>query len=89
MTADTTSPCNGGWDSENEVVTPSKYYTCLDAFLSSMQGSSEASNILMKEDGSGMIGFKQTIMAIYIESAANEGVKMLLDVRKICDASAL
>ena len=36
-----------------------------------------------------MIGFKQTVQAIYIESAANEGVKMLLDIRKICDASAL
>ena len=90
MTAVSTSlSCNGAWDSENEVVTPSKYYACLDEFLNSMQGSSEKSNIKMKEDGSAMIGFKQTIKAIYIESAANEGVKMLLDVRKICDASAL
>lgn len=43
----------------------------------------------MKEDKSGMIGFKQFIQAIYVESAANEGVKLLLDIRKICDASAI
>jgi Niemann-Pick C1 protein len=43
----------------------------------------------MKEDKSGMIGFKQTIQAIFIDSAANEGVKMLLDIRKICDGSGL
>jgi hypothetical protein len=43
----------------------------------------------MKENNSGIIGFKQTIQAIYIESAAIEGVMMLLDIRKICDASAL
>jgi hypothetical protein len=36
-----------------------------------------------------MIGFKETVQAIYIESAAKEGVKMLLDIRKICDASKL
>jgi hypothetical protein len=43
----------------------------------------------MKEDKTGMVGFKQTVQAIYIESAAKEGVKMLLDIRKICEASAL
>ena len=51
------------------------YYTCLSEFLDSPQGSSEKSKILFKEDKSGMIGFKQTVQAIYIESAANEGVK--------------
>ena len=89
MNADSSSACGGAWSTDDEVVIPSKYYTCLDVFLNSMQGNSEKSNILMKEDGSAMVGFKQTIQAIYVESAANEGVKLLLDIRKICDASPL
>jgi predicted RND superfamily exporter protein len=45
--------------------------------------------VLVSKDGSSITGFKQTIQAIYIESAAKEGVAMLLDIRKICDASKL
>jgi hypothetical protein len=89
MNADSSSACGDAWSTDEEVVIPSKYYACLDVFLNSMQGNSEKSNILMKEDGSAMVGFKQTIQAIYVESAANEGVKLLLDIRKICDASPL
>lgn len=89
MTADTSSSCSEAWSSVDEVVTPSKYYACLDEFLNSMQGNSEKSNILMNKEGTAIVGFKQTIQAIYIESAANEGVKMLLDIRKITNGSGL
>jgi Niemann-Pick C1 protein len=54
-----------------------------------MQGNSEKNNILMNKEGTEIVGFKQTIQAIYIESAANEGVKMLLDIRKITNGSGL
>ena len=89
MNAVPNGACSGAWSSVDEVVLPSKYYECLDEFLNSMQGNSEKSNVLMNEEGTKIIGFRQSVMAIYVESAANEGVKMLLDIRKITNGSGL
>jgi hypothetical protein len=39
--SDDTSVCKDSWDSTNEVVVSSKYYTCLSEFVESPQGISE------------------------------------------------
>ena len=56
--------------------------SCLEDFLKSKQGKSFANSLLFSKKGD-IIGFKQSITLIIIESAAVEGVKVLRDLRQI------
>jgi hypothetical protein len=47
---------------------------CLNDFLSSPSGSSQESKILREGTPKKITGFKQSVQAIYVESAAKEGV---------------
>jgi len=53
---------------------------CLNDFLGSQSGSSQESNILREGTPKKIVGFRQSVQAIYVESAANEGVAMLKDM---------
>lgn len=78
--ADSLSSCENSWDATNLVVNPSSYMACLNDFLSSPSGLSQESNVLREGTPKKVIGFKQSVQAIYVESAAKEGVSMLKDM---------
>lgn len=76
---DSGSACEGawGWDTTNTVVTPSVFMACLESFLTSPEGSSQSSNVLREGTPKKIVGFKFEVQAIFIESAAKEGVHFL------------
>jgi len=84
------SSCSGAYDSAKDIIEPSKFMDCLTQFLSSRGGRSEAGNIVFSTTGTKkIIGFRQSIILIYINSAATDGVKVLQDLRKIEEDSGL
>ena len=58
---------------------------CYHQFVNTPSGSQAAQDVLLKQDKSNLKGFRQKIKMIYIDSAAKEGVKLLLDLRAISD----
>jgi len=81
------SDCTGSWDETEKIIESSKFYPCLTEYLDSRQGQSDASNIVMEDDK--IRAFRQTVNSIYIDSAANEGVDLLLEIRAITDKYGL
>lgn len=66
------------------MVKESKFYDCLRNYLT-YNGEYQASNVILSEDGTQILGFRQAINTVYVKSAAIEGVKILKDIRTICD----
>lgn len=69
--------CSGAYDATEGVITAANWQACFDEFING-EGARYASDLLI-EDGV-LIGFKQQITLIYIESAAKEGVLVLEDM---------
>lgn len=74
------SSCENSWDSVNSAVEPSLFMACLESYLTSPSGSSQASHILREGTPKKIVGFRFTVQAIFIESAAKEGVDMLTEI---------
>ena len=66
------------------MIKESKFYDCLANYLK-YNGEYQASNVILNKEGTKLLGFRQSINTIYIKSAAIEGVKLLLDLRAICE----
>lgn len=61
---------------------------CLKQYLST-EGKFQKENIIFDKNNEKIQGFRETIRSIKIESAAMDGVKMLQDLRSLCDESQL
>lgn len=57
--------------------------------MTSPAGSSQSSHVMREGTPKKIVGFKFKVQAIYIESAAKEGVDFLLDIQAICNNSPL
>jgi hypothetical protein len=64
-------------------VKPDKFMSCLKVFLDEPYGSFTSNNILFSEDGNRIIGFKQSVGVVKINSTAIDGVQMLKETRKV------
>ena len=76
----------GSWKADKKLISPDLYMDCLHTFLNSIEGRGFQSSILMSSNGVEIIGFRQTITAVFIDSAAIEGVQLLQDIRNITDS---
>lgn len=80
---------DGAWDGVRSMVPPEKFMGCLGTFLNDPFGIQYRADLLWSEDGSIIVGFRQSVQAIKIESIAVDGVNFLLDMRMITDQGPL
>lgn len=81
--------CRNSWNKDKDALVPEKFMGCLKSFLQSKGGRNYARNINMNKDKTKITSFRQDIDLILIEDSANDGVEVLLDLRKICNEAKL
>lgn len=75
--------CGESYDEEREMVKPEMFMSCLKVYLSNRFGSSAKNSLVLNDDGDKILGFKQSVGIINIESTSTTGVQMLLETREV------
>lgn len=89
--ADSGHACQNSWSEANKAVVPDKFIGCLKGYFADFNGNGRqhAGQVIWSEDETKITAFRQSIKIIYIDDAANDGVEVLLDMRKMCNEANL
>lgn len=79
-------PCKDSWNAEKKAVIPEKFMTCLNPWLK-VNGARWADDVNTNDKETKITSFKQSVKLIYIDDSANEGVKVLHDMKRLCDGA--